>query len=71
MRKFAEDEIVVLLEDNPDLELKAGDRGTIFCYYDDTIQPQLYEVVFCLPDGTEFQYSICEYEIGPVIEPNS
>jgi hypothetical protein len=61
MIKISEGATVKLLEDQPDLGLKAGDQGRAWCIYN--TDPPSYEVTFFDEKGQEFDITMDEEDL--------
>jgi hypothetical protein len=58
--QFEEGQTVAVRDDYPELDLKAGDVGVIWVFYD--ITPPAYEVTFCTR-GEKFDMTMQEEEL--------
>ncbi len=64
MFRFNEGERVALCSSYPELGLKAGDTGTIWCLY--ATDPPQYEVTFRDSAGVEFDMTVEESELRAI-----
>ena len=58
---FQEGDVVSIVEDIPELDLVAGDRGVIWALYD--TDPPAYEATFWPRTGDGFDMTVCEHEV--------
>lgn len=66
MFQFGEGTVVVLRNDRPGLDLKAGDAGVVWALYQ--TQPPMYEVTFRDRSGQDFDVTMTEDEITEVVD---